>query len=105
MKKFLTFILIVLFSIVALFLGAEFNLIDLAGAYNNSLLFNRIVNNGLSIDDKNLNNSNGKEKKYYYNQLSSEAKNIYDSVLNNKDKKQPKFKYFSCFFVKFFSNN
>ena len=62
MKKFLTFILIVLFSIVALFLGAEFNLIDLAGAYNNSLLFNRIVNNGLSIDDKNLNNSNGKEK-------------------------------------------
>lgn len=85
MKKFLTFILIVLFSIVALFLGAEFNLIDLAGAYNNSLLFNRIVNNGLSIDDKNLNNSNGKEKKYYYNQLSSEAKNIYDSILNNKD--------------------
>ncbi len=85
MKKIITFLLIVLFSIVTLFLCAEFNLIDLTGAYNNSVLFNRVVSNGLSIDDDNLSKSYGTENRYYYEQLSASAKKIYDSIINNKD--------------------
>ena len=85
LKKIITFLLIVLFSIVTLFLCAEFNLIDLTGAYNNSVLFNRVVSNGLSIDDDNLSKSYGTENRYYYEQLSASAKKIYDSIINNKD--------------------
>lgn len=85
MKKIITFLLIVLFSIVTLFLCAEFNLIDLTGAYNNSVLFNRVVNNGLSIDDDTLSKANGKEDRYYYDQLSVSAKKIYDAIISNKD--------------------
>lgn len=43
------------------------------------------INNGLSLDDNNLNESNGKIDNYYYKQLSQPAKKIYSQIIENKE--------------------
>lgn len=44
------------------------------------------INNGLSIEDPNLNQSNGTKDTYYYEQLGQEAKVIYDKILEEEEK-------------------
>lgn len=44
------------------------------------------INNGLSLKDQNLNGSNGKVDKFYYNQLDKTSQKIYDKILENKNR-------------------
>lgn len=44
------------------------------------------ISNGLKLEDSNLSLSNGKEDKFYYDQLSDTAKIIYDKLFENKEK-------------------
>ncbi len=46
----------------------------------------KYINNGLSLKDENLSLSNGKEDRFYYNQLSDTAKTIYNKLIKNKEK-------------------
>lgn len=87
MKKILKiFLLIILYVVfVGIILIATGSIkIELNQKINKKTI-DEYINNGLSLDDDNLNESNGKIDNYYYKQLSQTAKKIYSKIIENEE--------------------
>lgn len=85
MKKFLTIVLsLILYALVIFVILDKTNTIDMK-IIKKEKSEDEYINNGLTLSDANLSNSNGKEDKFYYNQLDETAKIIYDKLVENKE--------------------
>ena len=85
MKKFLTIVLsLILYALVIFVILDKTNTIDVK-IIKKEKSEDEYINNGLILSDENLSQSNGKEDKFYYNQLDKTAKIIYDKLVENKE--------------------
>lgn len=85
MKKFLRLMfLIILYLIILLIILVKMDLIHIK-FINPKKDTDEYINNGLSLKDQNLNDSNGKLDKFYYNQLDKTSQKIYDKILKNAE--------------------
>ena len=67
MKKFLTIVLsLILYALVIFVILDKTNTIDMK-IIKKEKSEDEYINNGLTLSDANLSNSNGKEDKFYYN--------------------------------------
>lgn len=86
MKKFLRIILILLLYIAVVFIilwksnVLEFEILEKIKTTD------EYIQNGLSLEDKNLIIEKQTEDKYYYNQIDEDAKKIYDKLIESKEK-------------------
>ena len=80
MKKILTIVLsLILYALVIFVILDKTNTIDVK-IIKKEKSEDEYINNGLTLSDANLSNSNGKEDKFYYNQLDDYAKIIYSKL-------------------------
>lgn len=85
MKKFLTIVLsLILYALVVLIILDKTNTVDVK-IIKKEKSDDEYINNGLILSNENLSQSNGKEDKFYYNQLDNIAKIIYDKLIENKE--------------------
>lgn len=85
MKKFLTIVLsLILYALLVFIILEKTNTIDVK-IVKKEKSEDEYINNGLILSDENLSKSNGKEDKFYYNQLDDTAKIIYDKLIENKE--------------------
>lgn len=85
MKKFLTIALsLILYALLVFIILEKTNTIDVK-IVKKEKSEDEYINNGLILSDENLSKSNGKEDKFYYNQLDDTAKIIYDKLVENKE--------------------
>ena len=85
MKKFLTIVLsLILYALVVLIILDKTNTADVK-IIKKEKSDDEYINNGLILSNENLSQSNGKEDKFYYNQLDNIAKIIYDKLIENKE--------------------
>ena len=85
MKKFLTIVLsLILYALIVLIILDKTNTVDVK-IIKKEKSEDEYINNGLVLSDENLSQSNGKEDKFYYNQLDDTAKIIYDKLIENKE--------------------
>ena len=83
MKKFLTIVLsLILYALVVLIILDKTNTVDVK-IIKKEKSDDEYINNGLILSNENLSQSNGKEDKFYYNQLDNIAKIIYDKLIEN----------------------
>lgn len=86
MKKIIFWLIYVILSgllIVGILIKLDY--IHIEFIYPNKKDINSYINNGLSLEDSGLNNSNQRQDRFYYNQLSNTAKIIYDRILAEKE--------------------
>lgn len=86
MKKVLLIIFSLILYILLIFIILEKSTTPEIQVVKKEKSDDEYINNGLKLEDLNLSLSNGKEDKFYYNQLSDTAKIIYDKLLENKEK-------------------
>ena len=85
MKKFLTIVLsLILYALVVLIILDKTNTVDVK-IIKKEKSDDEYINNDLILSNENLSKSNGKEDKFYYNQLDDTAKIIYDKLIENKE--------------------
>ena len=85
MKKILTIVLsLILYALVVLIILDKTNTVDVK-IIKKEKSDDEYINNGLILSNENLSQSNGKEDKFYYNQLDNIAKIIYDKLIENKE--------------------
>lgn len=85
MRKILYFIfLMITYVIVVLFVLIKLDMVHIK-FINPKKTTDEYINNGLSLQDEELSNSNGRMDKFYYNQLSGTAKILYDAIIENKE--------------------
>lgn len=86
LKKIISLLFSIIFAIITVvLLMIKLNYVQVKIINPKQKSVDEIINNGLSLNDENLSMSNGREDKFYYNQLSNYAKIIYDKLIENKD--------------------
>lgn len=81
--KFLLFIIIYISISLIILIKMDYIHIEFINPKKN---INEYIDNGLSLEDMTLNESKGKEDRFYYNQLNQTAKKIYDKLIQNTEK-------------------
>lgn len=85
MKRKLTFVLsLILYALLIYVILEKNNTIDIK-IVSKEKSEDEYINNGLVLSDESLSQSNGKEDKFYYNQLGENARKIYNKLLENKE--------------------
>ncbi len=86
MKRIISLLFSIIFALLTIILLLiKFDYIHIEFLNPKQKPIDEIINNGLSLNDENLNLSTGREDRFYYNQLSDTAKIIYDKLIDNKD--------------------
>lgn len=86
MKKILLIIFSLILYILLIFIILEKSTTPEIQVIKKEKNDDEYISNGLKLEDSNLSLSNGKEDKFYYDQLSDTAKIIYDKLFENKEK-------------------
>ena len=86
MKKILLIIFSLIMYILLIFIILEKSTTPEIQVIKKEKNDDEYISNGLKLEDSNLSLSNGKEDKFYYDQLSDTAKIIYDKLFENKEK-------------------
>ena len=86
MKKILLIIFSLILYILLIFIILEKSTTPEIQVIKKEKNDDEYISNGLKLEDLNLSLSNGKEDKFYYDQLSDTAKIIYDKLFENKEK-------------------
>lgn len=85
MKRKLTFVLsLILYALLIYVILEKNNTIDIK-IVSKEKSEDEYINNGLVLSDESLSQSNGKEDKFYYNQLGENARKIYNKLLESKE--------------------
>ena len=86
LKKIISLLFSIIFAVLTLLLLLiKLNYVHINFINPKQKSIDEIINNGLSLKDESLSKSNGREDRFYYNQLNDYAKIIYDKLIENKE--------------------